>query len=80
MFYGVSRVIATWHRANGNLKGAAALLERVRALAAERALPRLGVLIELELAELALFSGARDIEHLLPRDSGEVLSGPHARP
>jgi len=80
VFYGVSRVIATWHRANGNLKGAAALLERVRALAAERALPRLGVLIELELAELALFSGARDIEHLLPRDSGEVLSGPHARP
>ncbi|MBJ6930734.1 hypothetical protein JG641_19350, partial [Vibrio cholerae] len=33
VFYGVSRVIATWHRANGNLRGAAALLERARALA-----------------------------------------------
>ncbi|WP_291846326.1 LuxR C-terminal-related transcriptional regulator [Bradyrhizobium sp.] len=80
IFYGVSRVIAAWHRAKGNIKGAAALLERARALAAERSLPRLGVLIELELAELALFSGAHDVDHLLPRDSHEVLSGPHARP
>jgi len=67
-------------QANGNLRGAAALLERARALAGERALPRLGMLIELELAELALLSGARDIDYLLPRDSSEVLTGPHARP
>lgn len=79
VFYRVSRVIATWRRANGNLKGAAALLEWARAHATERALPRLQVLIEIELAELALFSGTGDIDHLLP-DSGEVLSGPHAKP
>jgi LuxR family maltose regulon positive regulatory protein len=80
ILYRVCRVAAAWRRRTNDLRGALALLERVRALAQEKKLYRLETLIQMEIAELYIAEGIQGFDKAMPKESDPVFSGLHARP
>ena len=79
IFFRVCRIAAAWHAAQGDGKRAADVLEWARTLAAERGLPRLQIMCQLELAELALLRGETLGDEIQITEAWEAFHPAHAR-
>lgn len=78
--YRVYRTIARIHQRQANNKESRTILKRMRHKAEQRSLPRLVVMLDLEMCELAICEGRDHVGLIRSIQASPALAGAHARP
>lgn len=80
VFFSVCRVVSAWRLGRNDLNGSIEILEWAKAHAAEKNLPRLEVMSQIEIYQRLLFQGITHINKLQTFEGRKIFSGPHSAP
>src|SRR3990167_919258 len=80
VFFSVCRVVSAWRLGRNDLNGSIEILEWAKAHAAEKNLPRLEVMSQIEIYQRLLFQGVTYINTLQAFEDRKIFSGPHSAP
>lgn len=80
VFFSVIHVASAWRLGRNELNGSIEILEWAKAHAAEKNLPRLEVMSQLEIYQRLLFQGVTYVNKLRTCEDLRCFSGPHSAP